>query len=68
MSFNPFEWLRKMAAKAVRDGIADALQQSVPEGDPPADLESPRAMVAEGLPAKDDDTAETPAAKKRGAK
>jgi hypothetical protein len=46
--FNPFAYLRRKAAEAVVGGVSDGLRAVAPEGeDPPPDLDSLRAMLAQ---------------------
>jgi hypothetical protein len=65
MQLSPFAWLRRRAAESVAAGVADALTAIAPDdSDPPPDLASLRAMLAQATqpraslpPAQPDDEA-----------
>lgn len=50
---NPFGWIRRKAAEAFVQGIADGAAAITPEGEtPPADLNELRAMLAQAVAPK----------------
>lgn len=72
MSLNPFIWLRRKAAEALVEGVADGLRAVTPEGEqPPSDLAELRALAArsidaKALPASAEEEEDEPKRKARG--